>query len=58
MKKPHITQYCIRGNSRKTMQKEIISGPYDTRTKALETLAYMAKYYRKTHTYARVAKMK
>lgn len=58
MKKPHITKYCIRGNSRKTHKKEIISGPFDTQTQALDTLAYMAKYYRKTHTYARVAKMK
>ena len=58
MEKTHITQYCIRGNSRMTNQKEIISGPYDTRAKALETMAYMAKYYRNTHTYARVAKMK
>lgn len=58
MKKPHITKYCIRGNSRKTHKKEIISGPFDTQEKALDTLAYMAKYYRKTHTYARVAKMK
>lgn len=58
MKKPHITQYCIRGNSRMTKKKEIISGPFDTQAKALETLAYMAKHYRKTHTYARVAKMK
>jgi len=58
MKKPHITQYCIRGNNRKTRQKEIISGPYDTQERALETLSYMAKYYRKTHTYARVTKMK
>ncbi len=58
MKKPHITKYCIRGNSRKTKEKEIISDPFDTQAQALDTLAYMAKHYRKTHTYARVAKMK
>ena len=57
-KHPRLLQYCIRGNSRQTGKKEIISRPYDTQTKALETLSYMAKHYRKTHTYARVAKMK
>lgn len=51
-------QYCIQGNSRRTKEKEMISGPYESRDRALKTLACMAKYYKKTHTYARVAKMK
>ena len=35
MKKPHITQYCIRGNSRMTKKKEIISGPFDTQAQVI-----------------------
>lgn len=57
IKHPRPLQYCIRGNSRITGKKEIISGPYDTQNKAFEVLSYMARHYRKTHTYARVAKM-
>ena len=57
-KRPRPLQYCIRGNSRQTGKKEIISGPYDSQAKAFEVLSYMAKHYRKTPTYARVAKMK
>ena len=56
--RPRLTQYCIRGNNRRTGQKEVISGPYDTQKRALEVLSYMARLYRKTHTYARVAKYK
>lgn len=48
--------YHIQGNNRITKQKEIIRSGFETEEQALAHLKEFAKFYFKTHTYARVAK--
>lgn len=50
------TTYCIRGNNRHTHKKEIIRDGFRSEEEALDHLKTMAKFYFKTHSYARVAR--
>ena len=47
------TTYCIRGNNRQTHKKEIIRDGFRSKEEALDHLKTMAKFYFKTHSYAR-----
>lgn len=58
MKSRPIKQHCIRGTNRKTLKREVIGGPYDTRSKAQSALQVIARCFRRTHTHPRVAEYK